>query len=551
MAQFLLQSLFFLLASLTTIGLIYVNSFYKFYQPLIPLLLVIDIIIVGRINTKKGYVKNLPKLTVLYLSSILVQLIIVSSGGFYSPLLILLHLFTIGAIFVLNSSSPISFLILSLGVLIFHIWYDSNLSQFFRDDPWTTVIYGLSIVIVIPLALFLSHSNGVKNKFTSFLKDYIYMSESRQKSILTALSNLVIVTDKNLQIMSVNTALERLLRLSASQVLGKPLFEIIKLKDSSGSYVTPDMLPIKQSMSDKATHFAEGYGLETKIQTLPKPVTIQIKPITDTQGNINQIIFVFTDPTIKIGFNTHPTIDQAAKRHDALLKLITDPKSTLTPTQIQLLILEVAHIEEDILTAQEMEDHPLQEVIGFEDLVTFITKILETKNHFYSLLNAPPKLIYEDDNKSEAAFLTMNNPSTSQLNQGTAALSKYSVPIDGFLMKIIMEKITDLGAFITSSQPQKNFEINMKLVDSGKTILVDFNFPSGDIKATELPNLLVSGYPNLKIPTLKDSSGLEGYIANKIAKTIQLEFVPSLNPYNKTITFSIALSKQAKINEIQ
>lgn len=546
MQQFLLQSLFFLLASLSTIGLIYLNTFYKFYQPLIPILLVLDILIVSRINTKKGYVKTIPKLLVLVISSILVQIIIISSGGFYSPLLILLHIFTIGAIFVLNSSSPISFLIFSLGVLIFHIWYDANLSQFFRDDPWSTVIYGLSIVIVIPLALFLSHSNSVKNKFTSFLKDYIYMSESRQKSIMTALSNLVIVTDKNLSIVSVNTALERLLRLSASQVLNKPLFEIVKLRDSEGNPVTPEMLPINQSLSDKATHFAESYALETKIQTLPKPVTIQIKPVTNTQGQVTQVIFVFTDPTVKIGFNTHPTIEQAVKRHDYLLSLITDPKSNLSASAIQLLILEIAHIEEDVLTVQEMEDHPLQEVIGFEDMVAFISKIIESKKHFFTLLGALPQLNFEDDTKSEAAFLSIKS---SDLNQGTSALSKYSAPIDGYLVKIILEKLIDIGAFITSSQPREKMTIDLKLVDMDKTVLVNINIPSGDMKATDLPNLFIKDYPGLKFPTLKDSSGLEGYIVSKISKTIQLELTPSLNTITKTLTLSIAFSKQAKITE--
>lgn len=546
MQQFLLQSLFFLLASVSTIGLIYLNTFYKFYQPLIPILLVLDILIVSRINTKKGYVKNFPRLLVLLVSSVLVQLIIISSGGFYSPLLILLHLFTIGAIFVLNSSSPISFLIFSLGVLIFHIWYDSNLSQFFRDDPWSTVIYGLSIIIVIPLALFLSHSNSVKNKFTSFLKDYIFMSESRQKSIMTALSNLVIVTDKNLSIVSVNTALERLLKLSASQVINKPLFEIIKLKDSAGSPVSPEMLPINQSISDKATHFAEGYGLETKIQTLPKPVTIQIKPVTNTQGQVTQIIFVFTDPTVKIGFNTHPTIEQAVKRHDYLLSLITDPKSNLSASAIQLLILEIAHIEEDVLTVQEMEDHPLQEVIGFEDMVAFIEKIIEAKKHFFILLNALPQLNFEDDTKSEAAFLSIKS---SDLNQGTSALSKYSAPVDGYLVKIILEKLIDIGAFITASQPQKQMTVNLTLVDMDKTVLININLPSGDMKATDIPNLFLKDYPGLKFPTLKDSSGLEGYIVSKISKTIQLELTPSLNNITKTLTFSLAFSKQAKITE--
>lgn len=522
------------------------NNYYNIYQPLIPVILAINIIAVSRINSGKNYVKNFPKLTLLLTSSILVQLIIVSSGGFYSPLLILLHLFTIGAIYIINSSSPVFFLLFSFLMLIFQIWYDPNLSQFFSSDPWTTVIYGLSIIIVIPLALFLSRNNSSKNSLTEFLKDYIYTSESRQKSILTALNNMVIVTDKNLSILTVNNSLERLLRLPVSQMLNKPLFEIIKLKSDTGETIIPQMLPIEETLRDKATHFVDGYSLEVKTQAIPKPVSIQIKPVIDSRGEVIQIIFVFNDPSSKIGFNTHPSIKQAVKKRDYLLSLITSAKLTLPPQSTQLLVLAITHIEEDILTVQEMEDHPMQEVIVFEDLVVLITKILEAKKHFYGLLGVNPMLDYEDENRSETAFLNMSN---SDSKQGTSPLSKYSAPIDGYLLKIIIEKLIDLGVFVTASFPDKNMNVKLRLADSDKTIILDFIFPSGIIKTTDINSLFSTDYPGLKLPTLKDSSGLEGYIASKISKALLVALVPTLNPYTKTITISLAISKQAKINK--
>lgn len=155
-------------------------------------------------------------------------------------------------------------------------------------------------------------------------------------------------------------------------------------------------------------------------------------------------------------------------------------------------------------------------------------------------------LDYEDENRSETAFLNMSN---SDSKQGTSPLSKYSAPIDGYLLKIIIEKLIDLGVFVTASFPDKNMNVKLRLADSDKTIILDFIFPSGIIKTTDINSLFSTDYPGLKLPTLKDSSGLEGYIASKISKALLVALVPTLNPYTKTITISLAISKQAKINK--
>ena len=73
------------------------------------------------------------------------------------------------------------------------------------------------------------------------------MSEKRQQSILTALSNMVIITDKNLKIVSINIAVERLLRTSIHQVQGQPVSDVLTLKDERGVRILFDDLPVKKS----------------------------------------------------------------------------------------------------------------------------------------------------------------------------------------------------------------------------------------------------------------------------------------------------------------
>lgn len=542
MAQFLIQAAIFLIASLLSIGLIYVSKTYQFYQQLIPVLLILDIAIASRINSATGPKLNLPKLIILLVSSLLVQTIVISSGGFYSPLLILLHIFTLGAILLLGSSSPIIFLASCLGVLIFHISYDKNLYQFFQNDPWAVAIYALSIVIVIPLALYLSHSNSVKTKFNNFLRDYIEMSEKRQKSIMTALSNMVIITDKELNIVSINIAVERLLRTSIHEVQGKPVSEVLFLKDSSGNRVPFDDLPIKQALSDKATHIAEGYSMETKIETLPKPITLQIRPLTNPSGEVTQIVFVLTDPLVKIGFNTHPTITDAVKKRDQLLNLLTNSSSPLSEMSAKQVIVLITHLEEDILTVQEMEDHPLQEVIGFVDLVTLIKQVLSGKSFFYLSVGNVPELKYEDGDKSEAAFLNLHMEQLGQLN-----FSKYTAAIDSYLLKLILEKILDFSVVATGNfaKPQ----INLSLIPDN--IKIEVTFPQSSLTQKDLSSLFIKNYPGMKLATLQNSSGLEGYIAGRISRAIALPIETTLNTYKKTITITLIIQKQAKIHTEQ
>lgn len=537
MPQFLIQSAIFLIASGASALLIYISKSYQFYQQLIPVLLVLDILIASRIKTGQQSL-TFPKLSVLFISPLLIQTIVISSGGFYSPLLILLHIFTLGAILLLGSSSPITFLASSLGVLVFHISFDRNLYQFFQNDPWAVAIYALSIVIVIPLALYLSHSNSVKGKFNNFLKDYILMSEKRQKSILTALSNMVIITDKNLGVVSINIAVERLLKTSIHQVQGRLISEVLLLRDSSGNRVPFADLPIKQSLTDKATHIVEGFSLETKIESVPKPITLQIRPLTNPSGEVTQIVFVLTDPLLKVGFNTHPSITDALKKRDKFLSLLTSPISSISEFSAKQVIMLITHIEEDILTVQEMEDHPLQEVIGFVDLISLTEQTIAAKSFFYLSIGNIPEIKFEDEDKREEAFLNLRMEQLGQLN-----LSKYTAAIDSYLLKLILEKIIDFSVFAAGNEAKPQIYLSI-IPDNVK---IEISFPSKNLTQKDLSNFLVKNYPGIKLPSLQNSSGLEGYIAGKVSRAIGLPIETSINIYKNMVTITLIIQKQAKI----
>jgi len=538
MKQFLIQSVVFILSSILSILLIYLSRSHQFYQQLIPILLILAIGIASRIKSDSNSRLGFSKLSVLLISSLLVQTVVLSSGGFYSPLLILLHIYTLGTILLLSSSSPIIYLVSSLGVLIFHISFDKNLNQFFQNDPWAVAIYALSIIIVIPLALYLSHSNSVKSKFNDLLRDYIEMSEKRQKSILTAISNMVIITNTELKITSVNIAVERLLHISAQEVEGKPLNEVLFLKNQQGFTIFLDDLPIQQALTDKASHIVEGYSIETRIDTIPKPITIQIRPLTNPQGETTQVVFVLTDPLVKIGFNTHPTVNDALRKRDLLLASLTSPKPLLALSATQIIVL-ITHIEEDILIAQEMEDHPLQEVIGFADLVSLTKQVVAQKSVFYQSIGNIPQVSFEDDDRSETAFLNLHSQELGQFK-----MSKYTVAVDRYLLKLVLEKMIDFA--VLAGGPQNKIQIRLSLLP--ENIKIEILMPSANLTQNDLLNFLNKNYPGIKLPNLNKSSGLEGYIAGKISRTINLSVETALNPYKKTVTIALSVLKKARIH---
>ncbi len=127
----------FLLSSLAIFALVYFKVATVTLQQIITLLLIVLIILSGRVIlvrstlSKNKYVRFI----LMFLSSAVVQLLIISTGGFFSPFLILFHLFTLGISFLLNSLSAIGFLIFSVLLLILGALFDRQMLALVLTDP--------------------------------------------------------------------------------------------------------------------------------------------------------------------------------------------------------------------------------------------------------------------------------------------------------------------------------------------------------------------------------------------------------------------------------
>ena len=165
-----LDSLAFFLASLTSLVLIYLKVPTGIFQKAIVVVLIILLLFSKRfISTRPSIYHGLFKTFLVGLSALLVQLLVISSGAFYSPFLILLHLYTLGSSFLLRIGSALSFLVLSLIVLLSATVLNQTLLSLFKDDPGSTILYLVSFIVIIPLAQFLMSTYHLKDTISKIL----------------------------------------------------------------------------------------------------------------------------------------------------------------------------------------------------------------------------------------------------------------------------------------------------------------------------------------------------------------------------------------------
>lgn len=539
----ILSTILFLLSSAISFGLIYFNLSHVIGQQVISVILLVSVVFLGKFNLGKQKAPLWQTGIAILLSSFLVQTLIISSGGLYSPLLIVIHLYTLGAIFLLNSKSPIFFLLFTLGVLSSQLKYDPILVSAFQNDPWTAVIYGLSFLIIIPLALYLSHNYFIKDAFTKILKNYIQLQEQKESSILTSLNDLVVVTDPTLGILSVNNAVEKFLQMDKQQVLGKRFLDIFSFKDMSGVAGNTSSLSIDAVMQDKSSRYVEGYMLDTVANIKPKPVLLQIRPLTDAKGVITQIVFVMSEPSAKKQQQGHQNTLEAIKRKNNLLETFAHLSPNTPYESVKAKIGLITHIEEDISLAQELEDHQISEKPALVDLVVLADQQLHQSQSLADFLAVKTVFNYYDPEGSEKASLDLQK---SNLSDAMTSPSLYSLPLERKFVSILILKMTEIGILIASGTANRAVTLDASW-DNDRKVYLKVLLPNPGLKQEELSDLLVLNNPLLSSKThLIFGSGLEGFILKKLCTYLNIPLNLQIAENNTKIAIEITLDKSAR-----
>lgn len=340
------------------------------------------------------------------------------------------------------------------------------------------------------------------------------MLELREKSILGSLSELVLVTDKNLRILSANEAVERTLSLLFGEIVQHNLLDILSLVDKAGGKATPDSLAIRKALENKTTQVIRGFSLVTKAAK-PTEVTIQVHPVADLEGEISQIAFVIKSAKAGEAHQLHSYLEQARIKHRALIENLTNLP------QLRRQIEIYSKIEDDLITALEVEDHQIVPVMAQEDVAALCHRVVGAKQNFA---------------KSLGVALSFSKPEGITT---AIPISLFFVPVDAKWLDLLLRKVLDMAILLASKERNPAVVFMLGHTEDAVTITISASAPP--LSQKDEASLFTQYYGEIGARTnLISGSGLEGFIAKTIATQLHIPLRVVIE--NNRLTFSLRLS---------
>lgn len=539
--MFLLETISFFLSTVSILALSYFKISNDIFQQIAAFSLALTLIFLIRlifphIELLKG---RALRLLLLFLTSTLVQFLVISSGGLYSPFLILIHLYTLGISFVLNSRSHISFLLFSIVALGVNMMINPQVMSLIQHDPGPLVLYIVSFITIIPLAQFLMSSYHFKDALFLTLKEYARIGEKREGAILTSLREMVIVTDKDFNIISTNDAVGKILKLPPEDIIHHNISSVLSLKDVAENLIDLKNLTSEQLVENVA-RIVNNLYLQSKTDNLKRKVSVQVRPITNSEGSIYQIIFIIGDAS-QTEIDRHSDLAPAQQRYQ---KLAQDLRQTLLTAHLQkpLSSFELLEkIEEDLQLATEIEDHPIQQTIELYDIAYLAKQVSKNKQQLAASLGVSLQFELSPEYVSEKAMLDLID---SNLPLKQLPFSNFSVNSNKKWVDIILQKLIDMAILLSSKKNNSVVKVTSNLLsDNVIDVQVIFPYPSS-FSPEEKEALFREYYGDLGIKTpLRIGSGLEGFIAKTIANQLNLAIDVNYSKDISSVIFSLKFAK--------
>lgn len=538
------EVLVFPLSSLLTLISIYLNLSVTSLQQIALVLMVILLLSSKYLlssDTGKPIPKALRLLFLLFISS-LVQVWVLSSGGIRSPFLILLHLSAVALAFLINLSSSISFLLSSLVTLGLYIVLNQNAKLFFSEDPGTSLLYFSSFLVIVPLSMLISRNYHLKDKVLNLVKRQLKLQEIQHETVLKGISELVLVLDRNLNILSVNEAVERELSISETALIRRPVFEVLFLKNKAGQMVDAQYLSIDRVLAENSTRIINGLLLVNRNKSFPKPVNVQVRPVTNLEGAVDQVTIVISDAVNNYleKEQKHPGLEAARIKQQAMVedlkKRLTEAKFPDLKTRLDL----IWKVNEDLINSIELEDHIFEQHHILIDIAQLCQKVVLYESEFAKSLGVGLSFRVLNFGPEDIEPLI---PKGFQISPFKLTGPFFTVPIDIKWMDLLLQKLLDLVILLTSSI--KDPKVSLNLDREGKEFLIititsNFIFPE-TVPEQDIINKDFSSLGNTT--NLKFGSGLEGFIAKTISTYLNIPIIIEIDKTLGVTNFKLKINK--------
>lgn len=539
--MFSFESLVFLLSSVIVVIWSYFKIPTNISQIVVAALLIIIVIFSSRfllISTAENRNKHFRYLLLL-LISLFVQFLINTTGGFLSPFLILLHISYLGISFLLSLPLALVFLFFSLATISVNVMLNQNLSTLLLGDPGAVILYIISFVVIIPTSQFLTYNYHLKDVLFRVLKESILIKERREEMITGSLSELILVTDNNFNIQSFNETVEKTLRLSQGDILNHPILEVLPLQDKEGHRPNMQQLSMENIFANKVSTTISTLYLQTISKTQPEPVIIRIRPITDSLGQIRQLVFIITDAALS-HLQKHLNIDQAHTRRQMLIQNIRDTIIKSQPKSTSIGVELLAKTDEDILTAFEIEDHAIKESVSLQDIAWISQQTVAASQQFAASLDVSVEFSIPEEEAAEKEllhFLSTDYPRES------LPISDFTALVDKNWFKIAINKFLDLAILLASGETKRVVKVSVSQVHVTSLRIV-ITTPTPPLSTQDQKDLFAEYYGNLGINSnLRFGSGLEGFIAKTITTQLNIPLEVKYLGNPSELAFILTLSR--------
>lgn len=502
----------------------------------LPMLILLLIIYRVSFSSLRKLINNTNNWIMLATVTIFIQLIILSSGGIKSPFLIFIHLFMIGISLIFNFSVSLLFMVASCVVIALDISSQQNLIMYILNDPYATILQISSLIPILPVSYIISQHYHFKDKLSKMLHSQVI----RDETILANIDELIIITDTKLRILSVNDAVEKAIQKSDNEMIGRPIYEILLMKDNKGKLVNNKTFLPDDKGNPKS--FSNEFILVNS--RLPqRKIRLFIQPVKDPENKINQISFIISNINQKDQRNYPPsiTLTKTKAKHDAIIEKIKQELLHESLAEIRMEIILLEEIQNDIYISQELKYNLEYNDKSHIDVSQLCKQTVLRQQDLASGFKVPLEFKILDFGIEDIAPLTVKNFPV-KTDQFTGPF--FTVRTDIKSLTIIIKKLLGMGIFLASTETNPFTLLSIQRRDKNSiAIKIESSCPA--LSNEELTNLTIPYYDELYNKTnLHLGSGLEGYLAKTLCDELNIPL--DIKYKNNTITFSLNLKKTKK-----
>jgi len=514
--------------------------------PAIFLVLLILILGIGSAVLTKIFVSDsandqssIERFLFVFVSSLFVYLIGLLVDGELSIVLPLMLIYGFG-LFIFNSSRSFllySFLsVIALVIQMFWIGQDLSINLI---SMWGYV----AIFFALTLFLFLyNHDFKVKNKAYNLLNSELNRYQHKQTA--GEEDEYAILTNSNLEIISLSQSAQKILFSYQTTVVGKKLFTVLYIKDELGVLIGNN----NQLMHDLVAK-QEQITLEKMTLLLPNTAkqydcVLSVHPIITMNGVVEQIEFGLIVPDLKIPsvLKTSPFESQRM----AFASLLVTLKTQLEVGNVAdgLFVSElVLRGYQSLTLAEDLNNETVPNISVIDSAQTLRTIVIQEKkmaHYFKSDLNLD---IVKQQKESEAPLF----PETVSAERRELTGPYYSIQTDNHFFDRLMSLM--LYCFMSVVAFEKDKNISIQVNSDQSNVLFVFSAATGMKAQESFVKLFAKEAEVLKAGIIPYTLGIEGVLIQRLVVVLKATLSFEIGSTSKvTLSFDRYISKNSEIS---